>query len=179
MRRRSWLIGVCLAVVVAAGGLIANAAVTANAAPVPAACPTRQPGVPGYSGLLTSQLRLVPFMPEHALLCRYNGMNGSAGSPAWDLAGTARVDGAKAAQLAASTNAAAHLPNLGVVNCPMDDASHMDVYYWDSSHHIRVRFWTSGCERASNGGVISPSITESNIVPELEQLTPRKEPAAG
>ncbi|NNC12388.1 hypothetical protein HII28_10925 [Planctomonas sp. JC2975] len=103
-------------------------------------------------------------------------MNGSAESPAGRLSGTARLAGAKAARLAADTNAAAQLPNLGVVNCPMDDASHLDVYYWDSTQHIRVRYWTSGCETASNGGLVRPSIARSNLVPELEQLIPGHEP---
>lgn len=119
---------------------------------------------------------MVPFTPEHALVCRYNGMNSSAEGPAWALVGAAELNSSKAARLAASTNAAARLPDLGVVNCPEDDASHTDVYFWDSSDRIRVRLRVSGCETASNGGLTSPSISRSDIVPTVERLTPGKGP---
>jgi hypothetical protein len=174
MRGRSWLAVVCVVAVAAGGALIANAVVAANAAPVPASCPATQPGDPGYSGLLTSELRLVPFTPEHALVCRYNGMNSSGDAAAWALAGSVKLDRARAVGLAASINAAAHLPELGEVNCPDDDASHTDAYFWDSSHRIRVRLRTSGCETASNGGLISPSISQSDIGPIAERLTSGK-----
>lgn len=176
MRRRAWLVAVAVAVAAVGGGLIANGIVAADAAPVPSACPTTPPGDPGYTGLLASELRLVPFTPEHVLLCRYNGMNGSAASPAWALAGIARLDGAKAARLAASTNAAARLPSLGVVSCPAAVSSSVDAYFWDSSHRIRVRLSTSGCETADNGGLVRPSIAQSDIVPMLERLTARQGP---
>lgn len=177
MRRRSWLIGTCLTAAVAVAALVANTVAVVSAAPIPSVCPSKQPGPPGYSGLLTSQWRLVPFTPDHALLCRYNGMNGSIESPAGNLAGTARLDGIRAVQVAASTNEAAQLPDPGPVSCPMDDASHLDVYYWNSSHRIRVRYLTSGCATATNGGVIAFSISKSNIVRQLEQLTPGKGPS--
>ena len=79
--------------------------------------------------------------------------------------------------MAEFTNAAAHPPNLGVVNCPADDASDVDVYFWDVRRHLRVRLWTSGCETASNGGLISPSISQSNIAAVVQQLTPGKGPS--
>lgn len=161
----------CLTAAAACAALIANTAVAASAVPVLAVCPSKQPEAPRYSGLLTSQLRLVPFTPEHALLCRYNGMNGTAESRAWGLAGTALLNGSRAARLAASTNTAARLPDPRGVNCPTDDAAHLDVYYWDSSHDIRVRFLTSGCQAVTNGGAIRFSVGKSNVVTELEQLT--------
>lgn len=173
MRRRSWLTGMCLSVAVVAAALIANTVAPASAAPIPTVCPTKQPGTPGNPGVVTSRSKLIPFTPAHALLCRYNGMNASALSPAWDLAGTARLDGSKAAQLASATNRAAHVPGPGAVNCPMDDASHLDVYFWTSSHRIRVRYLTSGCVSATNGGPITFSLSKGDVVSELEQLTSR------
>lgn len=121
--------------------------------------------------MVASQFTLVPFTPEHALLCRYNGLNAPGQTSAWGLAGAARIDGRKAAQLAAATNAAAELPDLGAVNCPMDDSSSTDVYYWEDAHRIRVRYLTSGCETANNGGAISFSINRSDIVSLLERAT--------
>lgn len=176
MGRRTWWVAVCAAAVLVGGGLIANSAAAANSARIPATCPPDPPTDPGYSGLVGSELKLVPFTPEHALLCRYAGMNGAGGSPAWSLAGEARLNGGKAAQLATSANAAAHPPPLGPVACPADDGSSSDVYFWNSSHRIRVRFLTSGCATASNGGVIHPSIAQSDIVRLLENLAPGHRP---
>lgn len=80
---------------------------------------------------------------------------------------TAAVVGA-----AVVANAAAQLPGLGVVSCPLGDGSSADAYFWDSSERITVRFLTSGCATAGNGGAIRFSISGRDIVSSLERAAP-------
>ena len=171
------MVGLSIVAAVLGGALIANAAVVVTAAPVPTACPAKAPGDPGYSGLVLSEVRLVPFTPDHALLCRYSGLNSGIESPVGSLAATARLTADRAALIAASANASAHLPPVGAVACPAEVSSSLDVYFWNAAHRIRVRFYTSGCTSADNGGLIQPSVAQGDIVPALELLTPGHEPA--
>lgn len=169
MRRRGWILAAATVVGVVLAVVVGDVAVQAFTTASLASCPAKSPGDPLYSGLARSSTELVPFPPDHALLCRYNGLNAQGGAPAFALAGHAVMTGGAAAKLAAGLDAAQTSPFRGPVNCPSDDGAVLDAYFRKGHEHIRVRLELGGCGGVSNG--LKHAALKGDITQRMMRLT--------
>lgn len=133
-----------------------------------ASCPSGRVAPPA-SGLAGAKRQLLPFVPTHALLCRYGQQ--SAGVVVL-VAQKAIASPAALAELRARINSSVSPEPRGAVVCPDMTGAELDAYFWTTpAHHLALVAQLSGCPDADNG-TQSAFIGKNGLPSYLKALTP-------